>query len=842
MPGKRASGADIQVSSGRNESPGGPGGFVRKLRAGVAAMALLPALGASAVAAETARLLSTSSLEIINFAMVIGAISAAMISAIWLIRERGKIDAENGSLRASLADANARASRYQSLIVERDRRIIVWEGSGQPAEILGSLPTELGVPARNGDFLDFGQWLEARSARVLDDAVERLRNQAERFDLVLETLRGHVLEAQGRVAGGRAFVRFVALSNLRAELAGLKIERDRLMASLDTIQNLLDVIDMPVWLRDSSGALTWVNEAYAGAVEAAGRQDAIERKLELLGTATRERIRAAVTPERPFQEKVSTVIEGHRRFLEVADIRTAAGQAGLAFDVSAIEDVREELQRTLRSHSDTLDHLATPVAIFDKDQRLRFFNQAFQHLWDLDLNFLERCPDNGEFLERLRGEGKLPEPHSWRDWKEQVLAVYRSVEAQPQLWHLPDGQTLNVFANAHPLGGATWIFENLTEKVDLETRYNTLLRVQGETIDHLAEGVSVFGPDGKLKLANTSFRSLWGLSETDTRPGTHIRQIGESCRPSHDQPGGWKLFSSVITGFDDDRMTREGRIELTTGLILDYAVVPLPDAQTMIAFANVTDSVGAERMLTEKNEALRKADALKNDFVQHVSYELRSPLTNIIGFTDLLSTPGIGELNERQREYLEHISTSSSVLLTIVNDILDLATVDAGIMHLDLGVVDVQALIREAGEQIASRLKENGLRLEIAADHAPAEMIGDYQRLKQILFKLLMNAANFAPEGTAIELGCSHDGSETIFTVSDSGPGIPADMKQTIFSRFAIGANGGRRRGAGLGLSIVESFVGLHHGSVGIENRQGGGTTIVCRFPGRSSANRDAAE
>ena len=121
-------------------------------------------------------------------------------------------------------------------------------------------------------------------------------------------------------------------------------------------------------------------------------------------------------------------------------------------------------------------------------------------------------------------------------------------------------------------------------------------------------------------------------------------------------------------------------------------------------------------MLTEKNEALRKADALKNDFVQHVSYELRSPLTNIIGFTELLQTPGIGELNERQSEYLDHIATSSSVLLTIVNDILDLATVDAGIMRIESGVVNIEQLFAEAGEQIADRLKENGLSLKIGRD------------------------------------------------------------------------------------------------------------------------------
>ncbi|MBW3099106.1 sensor histidine kinase [Pseudohoeflea coraliihabitans] len=823
----------------------------RRLAASISILALTPFLAsplraaAEPVAAEPAvdAIADTlSSFDVINFAMVIGAVSAAMISAIWLIRERGKIDLENRALRVSLADATARAARYQSLIIDRNRRIVVWEGVGVPAEILGSLPSELGAPDGDREFMAFEGWLQLASARKLDEAIDRLRSQAEQFEMTLETRQGRVLEAQGRVAGGRAFVRFVALSNLRAELAGLQAENTRLNASLDLLQNLLDVIDMPVWLRDPAGEITWVNAAYAEAVEVGDRQQAIEGKLELLGSAARERIKMTLTPERPFLERVSTVIRGHRRFMEVADVKTPAGQAGLAYDVSDIEDVREELNRTLNSHSEMLDQLATPVAIFDRDQRLQFFNHAFQQLWDLDLGFLERRPDNGEFLEKLRSEGKVPEPHSWRDWKEEVLTVYRAVDTEPQLWHLPDGQTLNVIANAHPRGGATWIFENLTEKMDLETRYNTLVRVQGETIDNLAEGVCVFGPDGKIKLSNTAFRALWGLSEEETRPGTHIREIARLCQPSHDAPEGWPLFLSAITGFDEDRLTRDGRIELTTGLILDYAVVPLPNAQTMIAFVNVTDSVGAARMLTEKNEALRKADALKNDFVQHVSYELRSPLTNIIGFADLLLTPGTGDLNDRQREYIDHISASSAVLLTIVNDILDLATVDAGIMQLDLDTVDVSQLLAEASEQIGSRLKENELRVEIDASAAPEEIIADHQRLKQILFKLMMNAASYAPEGSAIELTCRQEDADTVFIIADRGPGIPAELQESVFSRFATGVRPGGKGGAGLGLSIVESFVGLHHGTVRVEDRPGGGTMVICRFPSQPLRGRTAAE
>jgi signal transduction histidine kinase len=265
--------------------------------------------------------------------------------------------------------------------------------------------------------------------------------------------------------------------------------------------------------------------------------------------------------------------------------------------------------------------------------------------------------------------------------------------------------------------------------------------------------------------------------------------------------------------------------------VLDYALIPLPNAPTMLTFVNVTDSALAERALKDKNAALRKADELKNDFVQHVSYELRSPLTNIIGFTDLLRTRGMDPLTSRQAEYLDHISNSSSLLLTLVNDILDLATVDAGIMELTYAPVTLNDLLDEVSLQIAHRLQENHVTLKISAEHDLGVIQADHQRLKQIFIKLLANAANFAPEGSAIGLKCWREDTDFMFTVSDSGPGMSQEALAKIFDRFESDSKGGRRTGAGLGLAIVKSFVSLHHGSISVDTAPGLGTRITCRIP-----------
>jgi len=799
-----------------------------------------PGLARSQTSVPPAEKLFTS-VEMVGYALVLGILSAAMLSAGWLIRQRGRLEAEGAEMRSALSDANQRISRYQALIADKNRRIVIWDGQNSKPEFLGQLPAETGAPQTDGEFLAFGRWLKPASAGDLERAIEALRYKAESFDVIVETHRGEVIEVQGRLSGGRAFARFVALNNLRAELAELKIERNRLRNSIATFESLLDAIEQPVWRRDTEGRLVWVNHAYSEAVEAGSPDQAVRESREILTSISREKIKASATPESPFHDVVSTAVRGKRTFFDVVDIREPSGSCGMAVDVSGEEALREELARTLKSHAETLEHLETPVAIFDRERRLQFFNQPFQKLWDLEPLFLESRPDHGELLDRLRSARKLPEQLSWKAWKENTLSVYRSLETQTDLWHLPNGQTLRIIASAHPQGGATWVFENVTAQFDLESRYNTLLRVRGETIDHLSEGVAVFGPDGRIELSNPAFRALWGITEADSKQGTHIKAIEAACARSYDGADGWKAFAKMITSFEDERPSSQGTLELYSRLVLDYAVTPLPNAQTMLTFVNKTDSVLAERALQEKNEALRKADELKNDFVQHVSYELRSPLTNIIGFTDLLKTPAIGPLNERQSEYIDHISTSSSVLLTIVNDILDLATVDAGIMRLDYADIDLNDLLDDVSMQMTDRLQEGNVSLEIAASAHLGHIVADQQRLKQILIKILTNAVNFAPEGSAIELKCWREDADFVFTVHDNGCGMSKDMLATVFNRFSTNGKTGKRSGAGLGLSIVESFVNLHNGTVSIDSEPGRGTTVSCRIPSAAQPQAIAA-
>jgi signal transduction histidine kinase len=780
--------------------------------------------------------------DVVLMSALTGAVIFAVLSTIQLVRARGRAEAENARLRLQVADLKSFADRAETLVNEEDQRLVAWGTPGEPPIVAGALPPSAGAPSDRATFLDFRAWMAPDSVARLEQLLARLRERGEHFQQVISTRDNRLIEVRGRTVGGSAIARFRDLSGERLARAEIETRHHLLAAELETTRAMLASAPMPIWMRDAAGALVWVNAAYAAAVEAKDDAEAIAHNLELLDTNSRAAIAAAHSSAPVFTKRLSAIVAGARRIFDVADIVSAGGSAGIAVDVTEVEAAQAALRREIDFNARTLDQLQTAVAIFSPDRRLKSYNAAYRALFELDAGFLDSAPEEAAILERLRAARKLPEQADFRSWRADLFSAYRQTEAREQWWHMPDGQTLRVIANPHPQGGATWVYENVTERLDLESRYNALVSVQGETLDHLSEGVAVFGSNGRLRLNNPAFESVWQLDTGFLLNRPHVTEIVARCRRPGDDDAMWRRFTACVAGLEETRASISGRMERPDGRVVDYATVPLPDGQTMVTFVDVTDSVQVERALVERNEALEAADSLKNAFIHHVSYELRSPLTNIMGFSQLLSDAGIGPLNTKQREYAGYISSSSAQLLAIVNDILDLTTIDAGIMGLDLAQVDVTATLEAAVDDLRDRIRENRIRL---ATHVSPEAIGlvaDAKRVRQILFNLIANAITFSPNGGAVSVSATRSGAFIEFTVADQGAGIPAAFIDSAFDRFASQSRGSARGGVGLGLSIVKSFVALHGGTVELASEEGKGTTAKVRLPVRPALDAAAAE
>jgi signal transduction histidine kinase len=779
--------------------------------------------------------------DVITVALTLGVLLFAVVTSILLVRTRLRAAAAESNFHDEIIALKAERDRAHALLMSEPQILVSWAAADNEPEITGetALVTSGSVPQR---VLAFGSWLMPDKAQAMEHAVDALRAGGEGFAMQLMTLAGRAIEADGRAIGGRAVLRLRDASGLKRELAELNARHEKLIGDMESLRALIEALPSPVWARDIAGALTFVNPAYARAVDARDAADALTRSLELLTRIARDEASRARASSQKYFARTAAIVAGSRRNFDVLDVPTRKGSAGIAIDATAAEGLRSELNRLHEAHRRTLDQLATGVAIFTADQRLTFYNAAYRQLWELDGGFLDQNPTDSAVLDRLRAARKLPEERDFREWKAALHEAYRATEPGEHLWHLPDGRTIRVVTTPNPQGGITYLFEDVTERLEMVRRYDALIRVQGETLDNLAEAVAVFGSDGRLRLHNPAFVNMWRLEPLALAQRPHIETVIGWCKNLYDHDSLWRALHKTVTAIEGREVVKS-RLELRNGSVADLITVPLPDGATLVAFLDVTDTVNVERALREKNEALEAADALKADFVHHVSYELRSPLTNIIGFASLMGEPSIGPLSAKQREYLGYINTSTHALLAIINDILDLATIDAGAMKLNLGAVDIRRTMHAAAEGIRDRLIKDDIALDIQAAADIGNFTADDRRIRQVLFNLLSNAVGFSPPGSTITLAAERRHDALVFTVTDNGPGIPPEVLDRVFDWFESHSQGSRHRGAGLGLSIVRSLVELHGGTVTLDSTVGHGTTVICEFPiePRAESDRTAA-
>jgi signal transduction histidine kinase len=622
-----------------------------------------------------------------------------------------------------------------------------------------------------------------------------------------------------------AAVERTTLENARAEAAG---QIASIAGQREGLQQILDNLPIPVWRRRPDLSLDFVNLAYARAVEA-DRPKALQRQIELAGSrALGERVRdfgLAQSESRP------TVVGGERLLFDFNEQPLADGRiVGYARDMTSVESTQFELARHIQAHGEVLEQMSTGIIILGPDARVKFFNSAYTRLWGLEAEFLRTEPTLEQLLEQLREKRRLPEqpdfPAYKRELKRSLMSAINPLEA---LLHLPDGRTMRRVAAPHPFGGIVMTFEDVTDTLALERSYNTLIDVQRETLDNLFEGVAVFGADGRLKLFNPAFVRMWGFHEDDLTDEPHATQLVDLIRGFFDATA-WPRLKQHMMDRLQDRNARTGRMERADGSTIDFAAVPLPDGACLMIYMDVSDSVRVQRALAERNAALETADRLKSEFIANVSYELRTPLNAIIGFAEILDQQYFGPLTERQAEYSHGIIDASQQLLLLINDILDIATIEAGYLQLELAPVDVGAMLRDLVTLSAERARSRGVALELDCPADIGQVTGDERRLKQAVYNLISNAMKFTPLGGVVRLAARRMDGQLELEVVDNGVGITEQDQGQAFQKFAR-VGGRRQSGSGLGLALVKSLIELHGGQVELLSKPGVGTRVTCRLP-----------
>ena len=742
------------------------------------------------------------------------AIALALATSLWAAALIGVAQSLRRQLQRISAPVRASLAARDALLTAGRDSIVVWNsGEGRPWGYGGA---ETVVKA----------CLAGANSVELAEALAQLNQNGQPFRLNAEMQSGQTVSLRGEPVDGMAAVWVESSRATDTDFAGV-----------------LEAVPIPVWVRDSSCTLHWANRAFLGAIGGKSLETAIVDQTSL--ERTERDLAAAVHAQGATGEaRRFVVVGGQRRALSLTHVPLPNGEiVGAAIDVTDLVNTEARLQQHIDAHADTLDKLATAVAIFDRDRKLAFYNGAYARLWNLSESWLESHPSDGEILDHLRETRKLPEQRDYQDWKRRRLALYEepSGYVPDDVWYLPGGKALRVVVQPHPFGGLTALFEDVTERLALESSYNTLIKVQSATLDTLSEAVAVFGPDARLKLHNAAFARLWDLENADLAGEPHVQKIAQACIARFgDAPMWQKLALSVASGAERNR--NWGQIERSDRKILALAFAPLPDGATLITFTDVTDRYQIESALRDRADALEAADRLKSDFVHHASFLFRDPLNAVHGFATLLAEGHTGALNQKQQEYVDDILSASNTLADVTSDILDLALIDSGAMRLAVDRINLHELMSRVAESLRKHAEGLGIVFHREWDEQIGFIIADERRLRQVLFNLLSNAFRYTPREGTVTLSASLSGDEVRIGVSDSGFGIAEEVKASVFDTFSARGRSGRPAGAGLGLALVNRFVELHGGWVEIESASGRGTTVICHIPRRIDASGRAAQ
>ncbi|AEH61289.1 PAS/PAC sensor signal transduction histidine kinase [Methanosalsum zhilinae DSM 4017] len=355
------------------------------------------------------------------------------------------------------------------------------------------------------------------------------------------------------------------------------------------------------------------------------------------------------------------------------------------------------------------------------------------------------------------------------------------------------------------------------------------IRLQSAITENISDSIIATDANFEITYANRKTEEMFGYSLEELRGKTpHIFNVEPMANEIQNE-----IYETVASGqiYSGESLNR--RKDGST-FICEYKVMPL-ESEDGVAYAyvgiqrDITQLRHAQEKLIQAKEGAELASKTKSEFLANMSHELKTPLTAIIGFSELLNTRMFGELNEKQLGFVEYIIKNGNHLLELINNILDLSKIEAGRMYLDREIFCLSYLIEEVLATMYPLAAKKKIDIETVDEVKNDRVFADRTKLKQIMFNLLSNAIKFTPEAGKVSVIIKQDDGGIVISVSDTGIGIPLNMQENIFDLFTQVDGSIKRKydGTGLGLAIVKQYVEMHNGKVWVESEEDKGSTFT---------------
>jgi len=415
-----------------------------------------------------------------------------------------------------------------------------------------------------------------------------------------------------------------------------------------------------------------------------------------------------------------------------------------------------------------------------------------------------------------------------------------------------DGGLVHCFNNATPLidaqgrkVGALGMFSDISaqKRAEQEARLaNELLaqksQVLSATLDSLDQGVLSVDRHGRCNAWNRRFLTLLQLPESLMAGFPTMDEVRRyQNEQGHFGPGlagldqaGRDAHQRFLRGEPDNLASRYLR-RRNDGTVIEVVSHFDGDGSLVRTYTDMTDRHQAEAALIAARDEAERANRAKSEFLSRMSHELRTPMNAILGFGQLMEADSADPLSSGQRQRVQQLMRGGHHLLVLINEVLDIARIEAGTLHLDLHPVNVLALARDCLALVQPVAQARGVRLNDATAGGHCMAQADATRLKQVLLNLLSNAIKFNRTDGQVRLTCQHEADAVLIEVADEGPGIDAALVPRLFQAFERLDVDGAVEGTGIGLALSRHLVALMQGSIGVRSAVGQGSVFWLRLP-----------
>lgn len=611
------------------------------------------------------------------------------------------------------------------------------------------------------------------------------------------------------------------------------------------IENILNTLPIYIWQRDIDLKIKYCNKKYADALETSVAS-VIQSNLNLPMMkknkgASLEQL--AMASGKPQTIRKHAIINGSRRLLELTEVpmTSKSQQIGYAIDVSEEERLLKEYDKLKIQTNETFNYISVPIAIFDANTNLIFANNAMLKLFDLNEAYVSSSPNFSQILDKLMEERKLMDVDDYQKFKQKLLNYFRDVVAPIYTFtHIPNGKSLNIMISPNYGGGLIFVFEDITEKLTIEREYNALSAVQKETLEHLHEGILVFGMDNRLRMINPSTRNIWTIPFDKNIEDMHIKDFFTISMDTFESDHEKESWISQVINMSEQRKETTGILTFKGKINIDYAYVPLPDGMNLIRFVDITDRAKLEKALVEKTETMQQISNLKSSFIANMSYELKSPINTITGFSEILINQYFGSLNEKQTEYCSSIISSANKLSEMIDILLNLSHIEAGKSKMQYADILISDLFTELINMFVDNINDKKINITTSITASSNTLYIDVNSIKQMLFQMFSMVIKTTQIGGTISLDVIDSQNTPNYvdiSIKHTGVGMPPEQLDRI--RDLLLNDKDIKNVASSTSDFLLLFANhvtrMHNGKLIVNSKQNEYTEIIFRIPTKIS-------